>query len=160
MDKTLFRGLMGRFATGVTVITTSQNGEHHGMTANAFSSLSMDPPLLLVCIDKGNRTYKKLQETGHFVVNFLSEDQQDISDRFAGRFKGEDPWADLDFQISDETGSPILAGTLGYADCKLESVLDGGDHGIFVGRLVDGGLNEAERPLLFYASRYRRLPEE
>ncbi len=157
IDPKLQRTIMGRFATGVTVVTMKAGETLWGMTANAVTSLSLDPPLVLVCVDKTTQTHQYLNQAEAFAMNILAEDQQELSNRFAT--PGPKEFSDLDF-VDGETGSPVLGGTLGYVDCRLREVLAGGDHDIFVGEIVDGedrvGEDGVGRPLLYFGG-YQKL---
>jgi|TARA_B100000809_G_scaffold168225_1_gene165564 flavin reductase (DIM6/NTAB) family NADH-FMN oxidoreductase RutF len=157
IDPKLQRTIMGRFATGVTVVTMKAGDTLWGMTANAVTSLSLDPSLVLVCVDKTTQTHEFLNQAGAFAMNILAEDQEELSNRFAT--PGPKEFGDLDF-VEGETGSPVLAGTLGYVDCTLKEVLAGGDHDIFIGEIVHGedrvGEEGAGRPLLYFGG-YARL---
>ena len=153
IDSKLQRQIMGRFATGVTVVTTRRGEELLGMTANAVMSLSLDPPLVVVAVDRKNRMCQGLTEGGCFALNILRVEQEDISNRFAR--PGVKDFSDLKVVVG-ETGAPILAEALVYIDCRLVDTLTGGDHDIFLGEPVQGGIGEGE-PLLFYNSNYRRL---
>ena len=147
------RRIMGLFATGVTVVSTQHDQQTWGMTANAITSLSLDPPLILVAVQRESQTHEKLKQAGCFAVNILSTDQEEISNRFA--FEGPKDFSDLDF-TTDVTGAPILSGTLGYVDCRLKEILPGGDHDIFIGEIVAGNSSEGQ-PLLYYQGKYTRL---
>jgi len=156
IDAKLQRTIMGRFATGVTVVTMKAGDTLWGMTANAVTSLSLDPPLVLVCVDKTTQTHGFLNEAGAFAMNILAENQEEISNRFAT--PGPKEFSDLDYQ-DGETGSPVLGGTLGYVDCRLSEVIAGGDHDIFIGEIVNGedrGEEDGGRPLLYFGG-YARL---
>jgi flavin reductase (DIM6/NTAB) family NADH-FMN oxidoreductase RutF len=152
------RQALSRFATGVTVVTVKGNGRLHGMTANAFCSVSLDPPLVLVSIDHKARSYGLLSQAGRYVINVLAESQAAVADRFAGRGPGsQDDFAGLAVW-SGKTGVPVLADALAALECQLERVIDIADHGLFVGRVVALHLGSAAaRPLLYYRRRYRRL---
>jgi flavin reductase (DIM6/NTAB) family NADH-FMN oxidoreductase RutF len=154
-----FRRAMGRFATGVTVITTRLNNELHGMTANAVTSLSLDPLLVLVCVDKTADTHDILSKAGVFAVNILNKDQAEISNRFAKKeFDGAHGIDDLPHTFAI-TGAPIIEGSLAYLDCRTTMEHHGGDHTIFIGEVVEAKeLGEAE-PLLFYRGKYAELRE-
>ena len=169
MDSKLFRNALGCFASGVTVVTMRKAGEgDHGMTASAFSSLSLDPPLILVCVQNTNQTHGMLEAAGHFAVNVLSREQETLSNRFAGGIVDADgnwtPWPverdkfeDLSFQRgADCGGAALLEGSLAQLECQLEAVLPGGDHGIFVGRVVTAHVGAGD-PLLYAQGRYRHL---
>lgn len=154
-DSQLQRKIMGQFATGVTVITLKDGDQTWGMTANAVTSVSLDPPLVLVCVQRDNQTHPKLQSAGCFAMNILAADQQDLSDRYA--YVGPKDCSGLDTG-EDKTGAPILPGTLGYVDCEVREVLSGGDHDIFLAEIVAGQLSEGE-PLLYYQGGYRTLAQ-
>lgn len=151
---------MSRFATGVTVVTTCKGNERHGITVNAFASLSLDPPLVLICIDRSSHVHDVLTESGIFAVNFLAEDQQHLSNCFAGHseYRYHD-FCGATFHTAT-TGAPVLDGTLGYVDCRIVDVFPGGDHSIIVGRVeaLDTGGNDD--PLLYYRSRYIHQGEQ
>lgn len=150
-DATAFRTVIGHFATGVTVVTTrSADGTPVGFTASAVSSLSLDPLLLLVCVDRGGETLHHLEAAGGFAVNVLAAGQEEVAMRFAGRAR-EDRFAGLATGEA-ETGSPLLAGSLAWLDCALHDVLEGGDHSIVLGRVLACGAGEGE-PLLYYRGR-------
>lgn len=156
-DPRLFRDTMGRFATGVTVLTFTVDDEVRGMTANSFTSLSLDPPLLLVCIGKDVSTYPLWERADTFVVNILGDDQKDISDVFASHGAPQVP--DSGFAYHEGVvGAPVLDGTLAHAECRLSARYDGGDHTIVVGEVVDFSIDRPEaEPLLFFAGKYRTL---
>ena len=149
------RRVMGHFATGVAVITTKdQDGAPQGLTANAFMSLSLNPPLVLISVDKGATCYGCFEPNNGFTVNFLSEDQEEISRRFAT--KGVDKFADLKWQAGSN-GAAVIDGALGSVECKITNCYDGGDHTIVVGEILNVAGN-GERPLLFFKGKYQRLP--
>tara|TARA_Y100001934_G_scaffold263184_1_gene338588 strand:+ start:1200 stop:1712 length:513 start_codon:yes stop_codon:yes gene_type:complete len=169
VDQKLFKQAVGSFASGVTVVTTrTAEGGDHGMTASAFSSLSLEPPLVLVCVQEKNQTHELLEAAGHFAVNILARDQEERSNRFAGGLvdadgnwqswpAARDKFAGLDFNRGEACGgAALLAGCVAQLECRLEALLPGGDHGIFVGRVeavhVAGG-----DPLLYAKGRYGGL---
>jgi flavin reductase ActVB len=146
-----FRRVMGSFATGVTVVTTVQpGGTPCGLTANAVASVSLDPPLVLVCVDKGAESYPHFEPAGVFAVNVLGEAQEAISSRFAT--SGGDKFADVAFRFG-EAGAPILEDCLAHLECRIVHAYDGGDHTIYVGR-VEGASIGSGRPLLFFRGAY------
>ena len=149
------RRILGHFATGVTVVTTDGPAGSHGMTANAFASLSLDPPLILVAVDKRAALLDFLQKNRCFAVNILRHDQEHVSRRFAT--PGPKDFSDLDI-TTGTTGSPIIARVVAYLDCSVHDILPGGDHEIFVGEILAGDFEGGE-PLLYYAGRYRSLAE-
>ena len=143
---------MSHFASGVTIVTTRCKGKPYGLTVNAFSSVSLEPPLVLVCIDKRAISHAKIIESGEFAVNILSRDQEDISDLFARpglRQKFDNVQYD-----ERKTGSPILDGAIGYLECRLKSVYTEGDHSVIVGKVVSLAVGGKADPLVFYQGRY------
>ncbi len=155
VDPKELRRVMGHFATGVTVITTRDiHGVPYGLTANAFMSLSLDPPLALIGIDKTAQCYRCFDASKVFAVNFLSEEQEEISRRFAT--KGIDKFAGLEWS-EESSGAAILPGVIGYVECRVEKIYDGGDHAIIVGEIVNAHAGGG-RPLLFFQGKYERLP--
>ncbi|NOY24809.1 MAG: flavin reductase family protein [Oligoflexia bacterium] len=155
-----FRSAMGRFAAGVTVVTVRDPAcGDRGMTASAVCSVSLDPPLLLVCVKKGKRTDAVLQDGDAFALNLLSEDQVLLSNRFAGYGDAPtDDLSDLDIDRAPLSGAAWFPGALARIDCAVHGILDGGDHHIYLGRLeaVDlPGDRDDLRPLLYFAGAYR-----
>jgi flavin reductase (DIM6/NTAB) family NADH-FMN oxidoreductase RutF len=152
IDKQEFRRVLGHFAAGVTVVTTrGADGTPYGLTATAFTSVSLEPPLVLVCVDKRSESHPHFLASGVFTVNFLALDQEDISRRFA--ISGGDKFVGL-ASHAGATGAPVLADTLGHLDCRTTSVVDAGDHTIFVGAVEAGAAREAQ-PLLYFRGAYR-----
>jgi len=151
------RRVMGHFATGVTVITTrDKTGAPNGLTANAFMSLSLDPPLVVISVDKKATCYSCFEVDNGFAVNFLSEDQEEISRRFAT--KGADKFADLKWRPGSN-GAALIEGALGSVECKIIQCHDGGDHTIIVGEIINVAAN-GDRPLLFFKGKYQKLPQD
>ena len=150
-----FRNALGAFATGVTVITTQGEQHPYGMTANAFSSVSLDPPLVLMCVIKGTRGSDEIQQNGVFAVNILAEDQEPISRFFASRERpsGQDAFAEIAHRAV-ATGSPILDATAGFLDCRLHASHEAGDHLIIIGEVLALGADPNARPLVFHGGRY------
>lgn len=158
VDPLEFRTIIGHFATGVTVITTCDGDRLHGMTANAVSSLSLDPVMVLICVDKTTHAHGVISEGGVFVVNILGEHQETLSRVFAK--KGEPEVGSLRGQPYrlGETGAPILADCLAFIECRVANTLDGGDHTIFLGSVVSEGVeNDNVKPLLFYRGGYHTM---
>ena len=146
-----------KFCTGVTIVTTKNQDGVHGLTVNAFTSVSLDPPLILICIRENGLSHSTLCECEGFVVNILSEGQKELSDRFANpALDSEQRFRDLSFQVS-ENGVPILAGNLGHLECRVVNQFEGGDHTIFIGQVERADFSAGKRPLLFYESGYARL---
>jgi flavin reductase len=165
-----FRRAMGCFATGVTIVTVDLDGEVHGMTANAFASVSLNPPMLLVCVDRSARLHAHLHARKRFGINILAADQHVISEYYArvvGRVVGADRQT-KDGRAEAEAGArfdrtvqgtPILHGALAYLECRLQSAQDAGDHTIFIAEVENVVVHQGE-PLLFFRGRYRSIGGE
>ncbi|MED4601987.1 flavin reductase family protein [Paenibacillus validus] len=151
MDDRTFRNAMGKFVTGVTVITTGAGEEVHGMTANAFLSVSLNPRLVLISIGEKAKMLDKIKESGRYAVSFLAADQQETSMLFAGQIKDG---RTLDFEWFDRM--PVIKGALGHLTCRVVSEHVVGDHTLFVGEVSDIQLNEGE-PLIYFQGKYREL---
>lgn len=156
VDGQALRQAMARFATGVTVVLSELDGQVHGMTANAVASVSLDPPLLLVCVGRGRRMHGVLEQAGSFTVSVLAEDQEHLSRYFAGQWDLLRP-EEVPLDRTRGTAHPVLAGSLAWLDCLVVAAYPGGDHTIFLGRVERAGWAEEGRPLLFFRSRYARL---
>ena len=154
-----FRRTLGLFATGVTVVATAHDDVLHGMTANAFASVSLDPLLVLVCVDLQAGLHELLPRSRAFAVTVLAADQEDEAAWFASprRPAGRDQFDGVAWRPAPVTASPVLEGGLAYVDCHVTEIHAGGDHSIFLGAVVDLGLLRNADPLLFYAGQYRRL---
>lgn len=157
VDARLYRDVCGNFATGVTVVTTQDGHGPRGLTANAVTSLSLEPTLFLVCIDLKAGTYEVMQGAGHFAVNVLAADQEHVSRFFAGPTDDNDPMGEHAYRLSD-AGSPLLDNALAWLDCRTHSILDGGDHKIFVGEVQNCEIARPDAdPLLYFRGEYRDL---
>ncbi|MDZ4721065.1 MAG: flavin reductase family protein [Roseiflexaceae bacterium] len=153
IDDARFRQVLGRFASGVTVVTTEFEGQFYGMTVSSFSSLSLDPPLILFCVDNQLTTHAALLGAGKFVVNVLEQSQEHLSRRFAKRdiekFQG----------VAYQSGAldlPVLDGALAVIECRLYSTAPGGDHTIFIGEVLEMQIGDG-LPLLYYRGGYHEL---
>lgn len=157
VDSRAFRNLMGRFATGVTVLTLRSHGNVRGMTANAVSSLSLHPPLLLVCIDRNASSHPYFEAADAFAVNILAEDQSELSRFFAESGEKPEPMGGYPHHAGP-LGSPILDDALAWVECRITDRHPGGDHTIVVGRVADMEIARPDaQPLLFYGGTYHRL---
>lgn len=157
IDNREFRNAVGCFATGITVITTlDADGAPVGITANSFSSLSLDPPLVLFCLDIGSSSFEAFHRNRHFAVNVLGEAQEELSSNFAQ--SNVDKWDGVAYETW-ETGCPVLDGCLANLECDIDSVIEGGDHVIIVGKVVRMRYDEeaSGRPLLYYRGRYGQI---
>jgi len=153
IERAHFFDLMASFASGVTVVTTAHAGTLNGLTVSSFTSLSVDPMLVLICIDKTVQSHNAISAAGTFAVNILAEDQADLSMRFASR--REDKFEELDYHLG-ATGLPLLEGTLASVECRVVGELPGGDHTIFVGEVLEGQMGTGQ-PLLYFQRNYHRL---
>ena len=154
VSKDEFRLAMGDFATGVTVITTNDDEDQpHSMTANSFTSVCLDPPVVLVCVAHGTHTYGYLERTGRFGVNILSQEQQELGALFAKR--PEDREEGVSYQYSKaESGVPILDGSMVFFGCEVMGSHEYGDHTIYLGEVKEMRRNESGEPLMFFRSRW------
>ncbi len=151
------RRLLRNFAATVTIITVRAGNEIHGMAATAVCSVSLTPPLLLICVFKNTRTERMIIEAGTFAVNLLHQGQDELADRFAGRrVDNADRFAGLAYGQA-VTGAPIFGDSLGYFDCRVVGTHDGGDHTIFVAQIVATGCVSAGYPLCYHQGDYRAL---
>jgi flavin reductase (DIM6/NTAB) family NADH-FMN oxidoreductase RutF len=156
-----FRRALSRFATGVTVVTVAQkNGGTKGMTANAFTSVSLDPALVLVCVDLRARTHALLKSSPRFGVSVLDESQQSFAEFFAQPYADPARMSELGIYIRHETnGVPYIDGCLAHLVCRRVAARRAGDHTIFIGEVEHLSCREG-RPLLFYGGRYHALPKD
>ena len=150
-----FRNALGAFATGITVITTKGIDHPFGMTANAFSSVSLDPPLVLICVISGTYGAETIQRNGVFAVNILGSDHEPISRYFSSkdRPRGAEAFDEIPHTFA-VTGAPILEGAAGYLDCRVHAMHEAGDHLVFIGEVVALGHDHEAKPLLFHGGKY------
>jgi flavin reductase (DIM6/NTAB) family NADH-FMN oxidoreductase RutF len=148
----LFRAVMGRFATGVTVVTVATRNGPMGMTANAVCSLSLDPVLLLVCFDNAARTLPQVRETGRFGVNVLAAGQEDLARLFASKRPEHEKFAGVAHTVHD--GIPVIEGVLAWVGCRLEQLVPAGDHTIGIGAVEAAEAGHGQ-PLLWFHGDYR-----
>jgi flavin reductase (DIM6/NTAB) family NADH-FMN oxidoreductase RutF len=154
LDATTFRAVLGRLASGVSIVTTvSADGKDHGMTVSALSSLSLDPPLILLCVDKTATMHPHLLVARHFAVSMLTLDQQELSRRFAA---SRDDRFDGVAITRDGGGCALIEDALAHLECEVWAQYAGGDHTIFVGRVVRAAARDVD-PLVYYRGNYARL---
>ncbi|MEK9921785.1 MAG: flavin reductase family protein [Rhodospirillales bacterium] len=159
IDARTFRDTLGRLPTGVCIITNCNDlGVLNGVTVGSFSSLSLDPPLVLWSLDKKANCHEAFREAKSFAVNVLSEDQSDLSNIFAT--KEERPWSELRHRPAPETGAPLFENCCAYIECQMETIHEGGDHDLFIGRVVRLHASPSGRPLIYFGGAYRRIDEE
>lgn len=154
VEKAEFRSALGHFASAVTVVTTAlEGGELAGITVTAFSSLSLDPPLVLVCIDKRAKLHDHFQRGGSYAVNILADDQEFVSRRFAS--SGPDQFKEIGYSLG-ATGAPLIQGTVCGIECRIVDLLPGGDHTIVVGEVESTRINNS-KPLCYFRGGYAGL---
>lgn len=147
----------GQFTTGVAITTVlDASGTPHGMTVNSFTSVSLEPPLVLVCIDRKTRIIEHFAQSDFFAINILRDNQQELSMRFA---RPVDNRFDAVEWYAGESGMPLIAGSLAMIECAVERRIDAGDHVILIGEVI-GAVRHEGRPLLYYGSSYRRIDED
>jgi flavin reductase (DIM6/NTAB) family NADH-FMN oxidoreductase RutF len=149
--------VMRRWASTVTIITTRADDFVYGLTATAFSSLTIEPPEVFISINKKTRTHPLIESSGVFCVNFLTPEMKHISDRFAGRHPDEERFKGVRYH-REASGAPVLEDALAYLDCTVARALDAGDHTIFIGLVVAAAVRDADAsPLLYFNGQYRHL---
>ncbi len=153
-DAAEFRRVLGQFATGVTIITAIDDGEPIGVAANSFTSVSLDPPLVLFCVARTSTTWPRIERARKFAVNVLGEHQEELCRLFAA--KGVDRFAHVDWHLG-VGGSPVLHDCIAYLDCEFWAEYDGGDHIVVVGRVLDLGVDHDAGPLVFHQGQYGRF---
>ncbi|PKR77851.1 flavin reductase [Halalkalibacillus sediminis] len=153
MDARGFRNCMGHFATGVTVVTCETDEGRHGFTVNSFTSVSLDPPLVLVSVDRNTKAYQKLQDN-HFIVNVLTAEQKDTALHFAGKPQEEYP-----FEWDKGDLGPRIKDSLAYIECSPWATYDGGDHVLFIGEVKNFEYNSGE-PLGYYCGKFSQVIPE
>jgi flavin reductase (DIM6/NTAB) family NADH-FMN oxidoreductase RutF len=151
VDRAMLRRTLGQFATGVTVITVQHGEVVHGMTANSFTSVSLDPPLVLFCVARTARMAGFVTEAQGFAINILAADQQEVSRLFAGSKKDHLATA---VRLTPGPLAPLIPGSLAALSCVVQALHDGGDHWIVVGRVVEVREGDSRAPLVFFRSRY------
>lgn len=154
-DAARFRQVLGHFCTGVSVVTTLHDGRPVGFTAQSFTSVSLDPPLVAFCPATTSASWASIRTVGSFCANILSDEQEALGRVFATR--GADRFTGVGWEPSATTRSPVLAGVLAWVDCRVHAVHEAGDHLLVVGRVVDLGISGRGSPLLFYRGGYGRF---
>ncbi|WP_340687572.1 flavin reductase family protein [Amycolatopsis coloradensis] len=152
------REVMGQFATGVTVLTAG--GERaHGMTANAVTSVSLEPPMVLCCVSRAARMHEAIVTAGSYAVTVLASDQKELAKYFADwrRPAGLAQFDSVDWTAGPQTGAPLLDGALAWLECELAEVYEGGDHSIFLGKVVASSRGTAQDSLVFYSGGYHQI---
>lgn len=152
MDIQLFRDAMGKFATGITVVTSEYDGETIGMTVNAFMSISLEPKLIAISIDEKANMYNKLEQTWKFGVSILSEEQKDLSLIFAKQKE-----KDREIPIVMQDGVPVIEGSMATLSCDIRQTTKAGDHRIFIAEVTEINIHDGLDPILYYGRKYRTI---
>jgi flavin reductase (DIM6/NTAB) family NADH-FMN oxidoreductase RutF len=155
VSRELFKSTLGRWASGVTIVTARHRDHVHGMTVSAFCSVSLDPPLVLVCADRSSDTHTVIRDGGVFAVSLLAEGQEELSNRFASEKDEHRRFEGLECR-SGATGCPHIPGAVGVLDCRVVEAIDAGDHIVYVGEVMDADATD-RAPLLYFGGAYRRL---
>lgn len=151
MDDRTFRTAMGKFATGVTVVTTKVNDTVHGMTANSFVSVSLNPKLVLISVGKQTSMHNYIKQSGSFAISVLNENQEEISALFASQLKDE---REIDFELFNEM--EVISDAIVQITCELYDMTEAGDHTLYIGEVKDLRIQDGE-PLCFYGGKYRKV---
>lgn len=159
IEPELLRRGMRQWASGVTVVTSVFQGERHGMTVSSFTSISLTPPLVLISVEKGRRTHTIIKNSGIYGVTLLCVEQQEISDRFAGRIPDHQDRFEGLSTYTLRTGVSFLSGGLAGMDCKVVGAFDVGDHTLFIGEVLDIFIDSGHRPLIYFNRDYHQLTE-
>ncbi len=156
VDSQTFRQTLGSFASGVTVVTTQEPETKRpvGLTVSAFTSVSLDPPLVLVCLGKNSTSHAAFSANGHFAINILAQDQVDLSNRFASKL--EDKFDGIEYRLG-VGNAPVLSASAAHLECSVNKVYDGGDHHIFVGLVLATSVKPDAKPLLYFRGNYATL---
>jgi flavin reductase (DIM6/NTAB) family NADH-FMN oxidoreductase RutF len=152
-----FKGALGSWTAGVTVVTTRYENMVYGITASSFSSLSLDPPLVLVCMANSNKLVNMVEASQKFAVSILAEGQEEISTYFSKSGRDPEPSFERFGTIEWHTGSPIIEGALAHLDCELEELVPGGDHTIAIGRVIGAAYEPNRLPLMYFRRAYRTV---
>jgi 3-hydroxy-9,10-secoandrosta-1,3,5(10)-triene-9,17-dione monooxygenase reductase component len=153
-DGAEFRKVLGRFATGITIVTAMDGAEPVGVAANSFTSVSIDPPLVLFCVAQTSTTWPRIQRGRRFAINILAEHQEELCRVFAT--KDADRFSAVEWHTG-VGGSPVLHEVIAYLDCEFWATYECGDHVVVVGRVLDLGITHDTAPLLFYQGKYARI---
>ena len=150
-----FKAAVGKFPTGVTVISTSHNDQLWGFTANSFTSVSLEPRLISFCLNKEAGSFEVFTQVSHFAVSILASNQSELSTHFASR--QADKFASADYSVGEFSKAPLLSGSVAFIECKKYAQFECGDHDIFVGEVGQISINETKSPLLYFAKAYTEV---
>lgn len=156
VDRDTFKRTLGSWASGVTIVTSQHAGERMGMTVSAFSSVSLDPPLVLVCADKGSNTNQLIHASRTFTVNVLGREQSALSSLFADKKREAIRFDGLDCKTG-ATGCPRIPGALASLDCRVRDAIDAGDHWVYMGSVESATIDAEQEPLVYWRGLYQKL---
>jgi flavin reductase (DIM6/NTAB) family NADH-FMN oxidoreductase RutF len=159
VDTDRFKRALGSWTSGVTIVTSAHDGERLGMTVSAFSSVSLAPPLVLVCADKASNTNTLIQKSGAFTVNILAAGQSALSNLFADKKREAIRFDGLECETG-ATGCPRLPGVLAVLDCRVHEAVDAGDHWVYIGVVEDAAIESDKQPLVYHRGAYKGLVPE
>lgn len=155
VDTQQFKDVLAQFASGVTVVTTLHEGQPIGLTVSSFASVSLDPPLVLICLGKKMFSHQAVAENGSFAVSILAAEQVEMGKRFAGMIPDiTDRFAGVVTQTA-QTGCPILSGCLAWLDCNVWQIHEAGDHSVFIGKVMEAGVGDSGEPLMYFDRQWR-----
>ena len=157
MNENLFKEICGNYATGVTVITSFDNNTNYGFTANSFTSVSISPFLILFCLNKKANSNKALNIGNHFVVNILSSSQSNICNQFANNNLSPSERFSEVKTTSTKNDIKIISDSVGWLECKVKNIVEGGDHFVYIGEVEMGNLSENQNPLIYHNSKIKKI---
>ena len=157
MNENLFKEICGNYATGVTVITSFNNNTNYGFTANSFTSVSISPFLILFCLNKKANSNKALNIGNHFVVNILSSSQSNICNQFANNNLSPSERFSEVKTTSTKNDIKIISDSVGWLECKVKNIVEGGDHFVYIGEAEMGNLSENQNPLVYHNSKIKKI---
>jgi len=157
MNEDLFKKICGSYPTGVTVITSVEDKTNYGFTANSFTSVSIDPLLVLFCLNKEGNSNKALNTNNFFVINILSSDQSKICNQFANnKLSPEKRFDGVETKVS-KNNIKIISNSIAWIECKVKNIIDGGDHNIYLGEVLSGSFSENKKPLVYHNGMIKKI---
>lgn len=150
-----FKKAVGKFPTGVAVISTVQDNKLWGFTANSFVSVSLSPPLISFCRNKASGSFEAFKKSSHFIINTLASDQEEVAKHFAQGL--QDKFKDIDYELSDITNSPLISGSVCFIECRQYKQFECGDHVIFVGEVIKTKINQDKHSLIYFDKSYKGI---
>lgn len=155
MQTNEFKKAVGKFPTGVTIITTTQDGQLWGFTANSFVSVSLEPSLISFCLNKEAGSLAAFKMSEKFAINILAEGQADLARRFAS--KAQDKFSAVEYEMGEVAGAPLISGAVSYIECRKYNQIECGDHYMFIGEVLKTEVDESKSPMLYFAREFRKV---